>query len=274
MDNNSESSNASDRVLVFSQMNDMNLNMNINRTRLHEINLLNESNFFEEKRNKKTDGDNFYQDIKEDILRIERNINTEVKKRIEANKNIKQLIEHMANDMINNVLNKITTKIENISVDLDKIIKKCEELEKVIGEIKVDLPTKIQTEMISLKREISDFQIVITKYINNKKKRDNILFGKIENINAYLTNKIQSEICFKQEDLTVLKNESEKLINFDLDEDTGFKNHFIEEIEEIKDALSLTVKAREQSDDEIIQAMNKYTNILQNALQSVIVNNS
>lgn len=255
---------------MFVNRNDL----SVSKSRIQEMNLLNESNMLDEKKNKRNEGENFYQEIKEDILRIEKNINTEVKKRIEANKNIQQLIEHMANDMINNVLNKITTKIENISIDLDKIIKKCEELEKVIGEIKVDLPTKIQTEMVSLKREISDFQIVINKYLNNKKKRDNILFEKIENINGYLANKIHTEICFKQEDMTLLKNESEKLINYDFDEDTNFKNYFIEEIEEIKDALSLTIKAREQSDDDIIQAMNKYTNILQKALQSVIVSNT
>ncbi|CRH03823.1 SF-assemblin, putative [Plasmodium relictum] len=262
---NSESSNISDENLPY--------DLNLSRNKIQEVNFLNESGFLEEKKSKKIDGDNFYQEIKYDILRIERNINTEVKKRIEANKNIQQLIEHMANDMINNVLNKITTKIENISIDLDKIIKKCEELEKVIGEIKVDLPTKIQTEMLSLKREISDFQIVVNKYINNKKKRDNILYGKIENISAYIYSKIQSEICFKQEDLIILKNESEKLLNYDYDEDINFKNLFIEEIEDIKDALNLTIKAREQSDDDIIQAMNKYTNVLQKALQSVIINN-
>ncbi|EUD73900.1 hypothetical protein YYG_00990 [Plasmodium vinckei petteri] len=243
------------------------------QNKICNVNLF-DSRFSDDKKNKKMEENNFYQDIKYDILRIERNINMEVKKRIEENKNIQQLIERSANDMINNVLNKITTKIENISLDLDKIIKKCDELEKVVGQIKVDLPTKIQTELISLKRDISDFHIVINKYVHNKKKRDNILFGKIENIDAYINSKIQSEISFKHEDLLILKNESEKLLNFDLDEDINFKNLFIDEIEEIKDALNLTIKEREKSDDDIIQAMNKYTSVLQKALQSVIAKNS
>ncbi|KOB87033.1 hypothetical protein PFDG_02667 [Plasmodium falciparum Dd2] len=126
--------------------------------------------------------------------------------------------------------------------------------------------------MISLKREIADFQLVINKYLNNKKKRDNILYGKIENISAYLTGKIQSEIAFKQHDLSYLKNESDRLLNYDNDDDVNFKNVFLQEVEEIKDALNLTVKAREQSDDDIIQAMNKYTSVLQKALQSAIIN--
>ncbi|SBT72127.1 SF-assemblin, putative [Plasmodium malariae] len=264
MIDNCESSTTSEGNLTY--------DLNMSRTKIPDMSYLNESTFLDERLNKKIEGENYYQEIKYDILRIERNINTEVKKRIEANKNIQQLIEHTANDMINNVLNKITAKIEKISLDLDKIIKKCEELEKVIGQIKVELPTKIQTEMISLKREISDFQIVINKYINNKKKRDNILFGKIENINAYINSKIQSEISFKQEDLIILKNESDKLLHYDFDEDMNFKNVFVEDIEEIKDALALTIKAREQSDDDIIQAMNKYTSVLQKALQSVITN--
>ncbi|CXI50859.1 SF-assemblin, putative [Plasmodium berghei] len=243
------------------------------QNKMCNVNLF-DSRLSEKKKNNKMESDNFYQDVKYDILRIERNINTEVKKRIEENKNIQQLIERSANDMINNVLNKITTKIENISLDLDKIIKKCEELEKGTGQIKVDLPTKIQAELITLKREIFDFHIIINKYLHNKKKRDNILFGKIENIDAYINSKIQSEISFKHEDLLILKNESEKLLNYDLDDDINFKNLFIDEIEEIKDALSLTIKEREKSDDDIIQAMNKYTSILQKALQSVIARSS
>ncbi|CZU00026.1 hypothetical protein PFAG_05403 [Plasmodium falciparum Santa Lucia] len=264
---NSDSSTVSD--IHFDDQNDGDKN------KINDMNLFNDSDFFDEGRNKKKNScsnDNFYEEMKYDILRIERNINSEVKKRLDANKNIQLLIEQMANNMINNVLNKITTKIESISSDLDKIIHKCEELEKVISQIKVDIPTKIQTDMISLKREIADFQLVINKYLNNKKKRDNILYGKIENISAYLTGKIQSEIAFKQHDLSYLKNESDRLLNYDNDDDVNFKNVFLQEVEEIKDALNLTVKAREQSDDDIIQAMNKYTSVLQKALQSAIIN--
>ncbi|ANQ06468.1 SF-assemblin/beta giardin domain containing protein [Plasmodium coatneyi] len=213
---------------------------------------------------------NSYKEIKYDLLRIERNINIEVRKRIEANKNIQQLIEHTANDMINNVLNKITTKIENISFDLDKIIKKCDELEKLVGQIKVTLPTKIQTEMMSLKREVSDFFIILNKYANNRKKRNNVLFTKMENMNAYVTNKIHSEVSFTDEDFLFFRKESAKLLVHDSEDEQGFKDAFLQEVEEIRDALALTVKAREQSDDDIIQAMNKYTSVLQKALQSVI----
>ncbi|KJP89022.1 hypothetical protein AK88_01314 [Plasmodium fragile] len=215
---------------------------------------------------------NSYKEIKYDLLRIERNINIEVRKRIEANKNIQQLIEQTANDMINNVLNKITTKIENISFALDKIIKKCDELEKLAGQIKVTLPTKIQTEMISLKREVSDFFIILNKYANNRKKRNNVLFTKMENMNAYVTNKIHSEVSFTDQDFLFFRRESANLLVCDADDEQAFKDAFLQEVEEIRDALALTIKAREQSDDDIIQAMNKYTSVLQKALQSVITN--
>lgn len=213
---------------------------------------------------------NAYKEIKYDLLRIERSINTEVRKRIEANKNIQQLIEHTANDMINKVLNKITTKIENISFELDKIIKKCDELEKMVGQIRLTLPTKIQTEMMGLKREVSDFFILLNKYANNRKKRNNVLFSKMENMNAYVSNKIHSEVSFTEDDFLFFRRESAKLLASDSDDEQGFRDAFLQEVEEIRDALALTVKAREQSDDDIIQAMNKYTSVLQKALQSVI----
>ncbi|VWU50228.1 SF-assemblin, putative [Hepatocystis sp. ex Piliocolobus tephrosceles] len=258
----------------MSETNFIAYDINLNQSKMGDVNFLNDSIFWEDKNSNKFESDNYYQKIKYDLLRIERNINTEVKKRIEANRNIQQLIENTANKMINNVLNKITTKIENISFELDKIIKKCEELEKGISQIKADLPAKIQTDMTNLKKEINDFQIVINKYINNKKKRDNILFGKIENINVYINSKVNCEISYKQEDLLVLKNESDKLLNYYTNEDMNFKNIFIEEMEEIKNALALTIKEREQSDDDIIQAMNKYTSTLQKALQTVIMGNN
>ncbi|GAW82907.1 SF-assemblin/beta giardin domain containing protein [Plasmodium gonderi] len=238
-----------------------------------DLNFFGESNVLDEEMENKLESKNFYKELRYDLVRIERNINIEVKKRIEANRNIQQLIEHTANDMINNVLNKITTRIENISFDLDKIIKKCDELEQMIGQIRVNLPTKIQTEMISLKREVSDFFIILSKYANNKKKRNNILFAKIENMNAYIGTKIQSEVSFKDQDFIFFKTESDKIILYDSDNENSFKNVFLHQVQEIKDALDLTIKAREQSDDDIIQAMNKYTSILQKALHSVITSN-
>ncbi|SCP06102.1 SF-assemblin, putative [Plasmodium ovale] len=263
MGQSNESSTMSEGSFVY--------DISMNKNKISNINFLSESTtMMEEKKNQKWEGENFYEDIKIDILRIERNINIEVSKRIEENQNLQNVIENTANKMINNILNKITTKIENISNHLDNINTKCNDLENTVKEIKMNLPSKIQTDMLSLKREINDFHMMINKYIHNKKKRDNIIFSKIENINTYVHGKIHNEISFKEDDFIFLKNESMKLLNYDIDDDINFRNVFLDEIEDIKDALALTVKEREQSDDDIIQAMNKYTSVLQKALQSVI----
>ncbi|KAL8429826.1 hypothetical protein ACSSS7_006274 [Eimeria intestinalis] len=184
-------------------------------------------------------------EIKDSIVALEKTLNQEIKRRVDANKTLQQISEQMANEMLERLQMRIVKHIESLTVSMDMLITRCEGLEKNLAQMKGELPNKLARDAAALRQTFN----AETKA---KNERDAFACKKLGEIQFLVESKFEAEIAIRQEQLNLIKREVERLVKGDETQEQ-FHAFIMEELSSLKNGLALATQAREQSDDEIIQ---------------------
>ncbi|CDI76042.1 SF-assemblin, putative [Eimeria acervulina] len=209
-----------------------------------------------------------YQEIKDSIVAVEKTLNQEIKRRVDANKTLQQISEQMANEMLDRLQLRIVKYIESLTVSMDMLITRCESLEKGLAQMKGDLPSKLAQDFAALQREAATLRQAFAAETKNKNERESLACKKLGELQLLVDSKFEAEIAVRQEQLNLIKREVERLVKGD-EAHEQFRAFIMEELMALKNGLALATQAREQSDDEIIQAINQYTTALQKGLRTI-----
>ncbi|CDJ35960.1 SF-assemblin, putative [Eimeria mitis] len=208
------------------------------------------------------------QEIKDSIVAVEKTLNQEIKRRVDANKTLQQISEQMANEMLERLQLRIVKYIESLTVSMDMLITRCESLEKGLAQMKGDLPSKLAQDFAALQREATALRQAFSAETKNKNERESLACKKLGELQLLVDSKFEAEIAIRQEQLNLIKREVERLVKGD-EAHEQFHAFIMEELMALKNGLALATQAREQSDDEIIQAINQYTTALQKGLRTI-----
>ncbi|CDJ47485.1 SF-assemblin, putative [Eimeria brunetti] len=208
------------------------------------------------------------QEIKDSILAVEKTLNQEIKRRVDANKTLQQISEQMANEMLDRLQLRIVKYIESLTVSMDMLITRCESLEKGLAQMKGDLPSKLAQDFAALQREANALRQAFAAETKNKNECESLACKKLGELQLLVDSKFEAEIAVRQEQLNLIKREVERLVKGD-EAHEQFHAFIMEELMALKNGLALATQAREQSDDEIIQAINQYTTALQKGLRTI-----
>ncbi|KAL8454930.1 hypothetical protein Emag_001296 [Eimeria magna] len=207
-------------------------------------------------------------EIKDSIVALEKTLNQEIKRRVDANKTLQQISEQMANEMLERLQMRIVKHIESLTVSMDMLITRCESLEKGLAQMKGELPNKLAQDFVVLQREAAALRQTFNAETKAKNERDAFACKKLGEIQFLVDSKFEAEIAIRQEQLNLIKREVERLVKGD-ETHEQFHAFIMEELSSLKNGLALATQAREQSDDEIIQAINQYTTALQKGLRTI-----
>ncbi|CDJ36089.1 uncharacterized protein EMH_0061930 [Eimeria mitis] len=104
--------------------------------------------------------------------------------------------------------------------------------------------------------------------IRSRNAREEAAAEKLEELVKNLDMKIESEIAARHQQVSSIKREIGMLLRGDQPREQ-FHSFVKEELEELRAGLAAATRAREEADDEILQAINEYTTALQRGLQSI-----
>merc|ERR1719473_422583 len=82
-------------------------------------------------------------------------MNNEIKRRVDANKQVQSLTEQLANDMLQRLQASIVVRIEKLAASIESLTLRCTALEKGIAQFRGELPSKLQVDTAALVKEIS-----------------------------------------------------------------------------------------------------------------------
>lgn len=226
------------------------------------------SSIADDSRKRKQLDEQRYQEIRDSIVAVEKILNQEIKRRVDANKTLQQISEQMANEMLERLQMRIVKHIESLTVSMDMLITRCESLEKGLAQMKGELPSKLAQDFAALQREATALRQAFAAETKAKNERDAFACKKLGEIHVFVDSKFEAEIAVRQEQLNLIKREVERLVKGDETQEQ-FHAFIMEELVSLKNGLALATQAREQSDDEIIQAINQYTTALQKGLRTI-----
>jgi len=208
------------------------------------------------------------EDAKMALSKLEKALNIEIKRRVEANKTVQEMTETLANNMLDRLQSKILARIEKITSSLDTLTTRCGALESGISSFKGELPTKLSVDTAALVKEIDDLRNNIDQDKKHRNERDTAYLRRIAEVEYGIDSKFESGFAMMEQQTQALKQEIETLSRSDDSSEEQFRAFILEEVAALKNSLSLAAQAREQTDDEIVQAINQYTNALHKGLRS------
>lgn len=209
------------------------------------------------------------------VVKLEKAMNCEIRRRVEANKQVHALTEHMANDMLERLQSNILAKVEKLAFSIESLTQRCAALEKAIATFKGELPVKLQVDTAALLKEIE----ALTKQAGidrqGRIQRDTVLLRRLAEMDSHEAAQLEKSLADQQRVFQRTKNEIDGLARqaemekADTEARTDkFRTFILEEIAGMKKTLVVAAQARSQTDDEIVQAMTQYTHALQKGLQA------
>jgi len=207
-------------------------------------------------------------EVQEGLVKLEKALNAEIKRRVEANKTLQQITEQLANDMLDRVQKKILRRMERLTSAIESLSTRCTTLERGIQQFKGELPSKLQVDTAALIREIAELKSAMEADKKHRIERDTQYLKRIAEVEYGIDSKFESSFAVLEQQTQALKQEIENLSRTDDTSEEQFRAFILEEVSSLKNGLNLATQAREQTDDEIVQAINQYTNALQKGLRS------
>lgn len=207
----------------------------------------------------------------EGLTKLEKALNSEIRRRVEANKQVQTLTESLANNMLERLQANILVKIEKLAGSIESLTLRCAALEKGISQFRGELPTKLQVDTAALVKEISELRRQMEIDRAKRIERDTSLLRRLSEMEAFEASQFEQGLAALQHTYTQIKAEIDGLARTEEATDSKtekFRAFILEEISGMKNTLAVSGQAREQTDDEIVQAMNQYTNALQRGLHS------
>jgi len=211
------------------------------------------------------------QAAQEGLIKLERAMNNEIKRRVDANKQVQSLTEQLANDMLQRLQASIVVRIEKLAASIESLTLRCTALEKGIAQFRGELPSKLQVDTAALVKEISELRRQMEMDRQSRIERDTALLRRLAEMESVEATQFDQGAAGLQTNFDQLKAEIDGLARTDDAADTRtekFRAFMLEEIAGMKNTLTISSIARHQTDDEIVQAMNQYTNALQKGLHS------
>jgi len=208
------------------------------------------------------------QAVHEGLLKLEKALNVEIKRRVDANKMVQSMTETLANDMLDRLQSKILQRLEKLASSIESLMLRCSALEKGISQFRGEMPCKIQVDTAALVKEISRLRGHMEGDKKMRIERDTSFLKRIAEVEYSVDTKFENNLTVLMTQSGAIKKDVESLSRTDDSSEEQFRAFILEEIAALKNVLAMTSQAREQTDDEIVQAVNQYTNALQKGLRA------
>jgi len=206
--------------------------------------------------------------VQEGLLKLEKALNLEIKRRVDANKTVQQMTDQLANGMLERLQTMILQRIEKLAGSIESLTLRCSALEKGISQFKGDMPSKIEVDTASLVKEISGLRQQMEQDKKERIQRDAAYLKRITEVEYGTDSKFESGFATLTQQTDAIKKDIASLSRTDDSSEEQFRAFLLEEVAALKNTLAMASQGREQTDDEIVQAINQYTNALQKGLES------
>merc|ERR1719301_112132 len=202
-------------------------------------------------------------------MKLGKTLNSEIKRRVEANKALQGMFESQ--------IATVQDKLEAIFVErLDQLQASVDSLNDRMGIVERDFSMEREKYI----RDIEDKNAMVAKDVNNlqnafenekvdRKERELRITKKLGDHETRTQGKFEQEQNAREQKYQSLREELEESKRMREKGDEKFQTFILEEVAALKNGLVMESQAREQADDDIVQALNHYTKALQDALRIV-----
>ena len=206
---------------------------------------------------------------RETLNRLEKTLNAEVKRRVEANKALQEMFE----SQILQVQEKLETGFED---RLEKVEDAVNTLSDRVGIIERDFAIERDRYV----RDIEDKNGLVARDVNGlqtsfenerlvRAEKEALIVKRLADIEAKTDERIEGGKVMLDNRILQIRAEMEDIYKANTNGDDKFERFVLEEIASLKNSVLLESQSRESADDDLVNALNHYTKALQDALRII-----
>jgi len=209
---------------------------------------------------------------KETLLRLEKTLNAEIKRRVEANKALQEMFE-----------SQILAVQEKLETGFDERLDKVDEAIGAISDRLGLIERDFAVERDRYVRDIEDKNALVARDVNGlqtafenerivRAEKEAIIVKRLGDMEHKTEERVEGSKAVLDSRVVQIRSEMEEIYRMNASGEGKFEQFVLEEIASLRNCVLLETQGRESADDDLVHALNHYTKALQDALR--IINNN
>lgn len=207
--------------------------------------------------------------ISETLSRLQMTMQAEIQRREEGNANIQVLFDSKVSSMQDKLEEIFLERFDQVHSTIDSLSDRMAAIEKGFSSSRGRYVKEAEDRAVRVARDVQTLRTAMKEEFESRREREGHAAARLREVEAATAEKFMrgQQIC-DQKFEHLLQSLQESRICREAG-DRRFQARVIEEVSSLKDSLVCETQAREQSDDDIVNALNHYTKELQKALRVI-----
>ena len=197
---------------------------------------------------------------------MDRSLSTEIKRRIDLNRSVEQSCAAQISQMEERLRRIIDDRATLLEERLAAVETKVEELNVRLTEESERIPKDIERRGEELGRMLKSLQNDLATERRDRLSREGRIVKQVEDHRQFIEQLMEEERTARKQSSEEIRQEVARINNTKKREGETFEQMIVRELEELRSAMGQEVQERRVEDDEIVAALNRYTEHLQRSL--------
>ncbi|CAM9489863.1 unnamed protein product [Phaeothamnion confervicola] len=207
-----------------------------------------------------------------ELTRLEKTLSTEIARRIEMNKSLQQWAEAEVKEVNDHFGGLIETRSGAIQDRLDGIAARIDRLKDHFDVEMAKIPLDMERRGAELTRMLTDFEAAFEAERASRLEREARIVKQLADHEHRAAEEFDTERAAREAAYADLRRTLDDSVRSRIKGDERFQAAVREELAALRNAVAAERETREREDDEIVDALNRYTTKLQTSLR--ILNSS
>ena len=207
--------------------------------------------------------------FRETLSKLEKTLNAEIKRRVEANKALQEMFEAQ-----------ILSVQERLEHGFEDRLEKVEDAVAAVNDRLSLIERDFAIERDRYVRDIEDKNALVAKDVNSlqsafekervvRAEKEALVIKRLGDLETQTEDKIETNRHLLDNKLIQIRSDMEEIYRLNCTGEDRFEQFALEEVASLKNGLIIETQAREGADDDLVNALNHYTKALQDALRII-----
>ncbi|KAL3906471.1 MAG: hypothetical protein SGPRY_010536 [Prymnesium sp.] len=207
--------------------------------------------------------------MEREIAKLEKVIAAETKRRIEASKALQKMFEDKLTVLQQEFKEELRQVFEPLQMQIDTLMMRVEDIEKTMADEKRDREKEIQRANTEILEKFAAHQMQFEVEKVTRLQREAQVLKRVGDEVFRLQQKVTAERASRESAIVLMKDDFMSAHKTREKADEKFKSEMLRKMAVVEKDLEVETKNRETSEEQLVTALNNYTQALQDGLKIV-----
>merc|ERR1719221_759987 len=205
--------------------------------------------------------------LRDNIARLEKTLDAEIKRRVEANKALQGMFEAQMSTVQDKLEAGLLERLDQLHSAVDSLNDRVDAVERNFSQAREQYIRDIEDKSTMVAKDVSALQSAFQNERADRKERETLIVAKYRDLEERTGERFGVDKRTLDQQYKELREELDMAVTENNDQ--RFQDYILEEMAALKNGLVVESATREDADDRIVNALGHYTKGIQEALRVV-----